>query len=260
MIQKLINSDCLSELKKLEDNSIQLIYLDSPFSTGRDFYHKNGELAYTDKYSLQELIEILVPIYKEIYRITKNSGLFYVHADYRFVHYIKIELDKIFGIDNFRNEIIWSYNSAPRKKNDFGYRHDNILRYSKTDNYVFNAIREPYALSAPRGYEKEKYYHPEGKVIGDVWTINILGQNDKTERTGYPTQKTEKLLENIVLSSSNENDIVLDPMCGSGTTLSVAKKNNRQYIGIDSSKLAIETCEKRLNFTKNTKIQLSIAG
>lgn len=245
-LNQIYNINSLDGLKQLEDNSVQLIYLDPPFSTGRDFYTKDKILAYSDKYSLDELLNMLIPNFIEIFRVLKDSGLFYCHGDYRFIHYIKIELDKIFGRENFRNEIIWSYNSAPRKKNDFGFRHDTILRYSKTNNYVFNPIREPYALSAPRGYEKEKYYHPGGKVIGDVWSLNILGQNDKTERVNYPTQKPESLLNNIILSSSNINDIILDPMAGSGTTLAAAKKNNRKYIGFDESVVAFECCKKRL--------------
>lgn len=239
--------DSLGLLNKINDNSVQLIYLDSPFSTGRDFFTKTGELAYSDKLSLPDLLKTLIPVYAEIFRTLKPSGLFYCHTDYRFSHYVKIELDKIFGIYNFRNEIIWSYNSAPRKKKDFGFRHDTIFRYSKSEDYLFNEIREPYALSAPRGYEKEKYYHVDGKVIGDVWRIGILGQNDKTERTGYPTQKPEKLLEQIILSSSNENDLVLDPMFGSGTTLFVSKKFKRNFIGFDSSLIAFNTARQRLS-------------
>jgi DNA modification methylase len=246
MTNNIIHGDALLTLKSFNNDSIQLVYLDSPFSTGRDFLTKTGELAYSDKLSLTELLDSLIPIYSEIKRVLKPTGLFYCHTDYRFSHYVKIELDKIFGIDNFRNEIIWSYNSAPRKKKDFGFRHDTIFRYSKTEDYLFNEVREPYALSAPRGYEKEKYYHADGKVIGDVWQIGILGQNDKTERTGYPTQKPEKLLENIVLSSSNEGDLVLDPMCGSGTTLATAKRLNRQWLGIDSSEVAVKYSKERL--------------
>ena len=155
-------------------------------------------------------------------------------------------MDDIFGKENFRNEIIWHYNSAPRKKNCFGNRHDVIFRYSISDNFIFNPIREPYSLSAPRGYEKEKYYHSEGKVIGDVWQINILGQNDKTERNGYATQKPEKLLERIIKASSNEGSIVLDVFGGSGTTAAVAERLGRRWIVIDNNPNAIETIKERI--------------
>jgi len=160
-------------------------------------------------------------------------------------------MDDIFGYDNMRNEIIWHYNTAPRKKNDFGKRHDIIYRYTKTDNYKFNPPREPYSLSAPRGYEKEKYYHPEGKVIGDVWQMNILGQNDKTERVGYDTQKPVALLERIIKSSSDEGDTIADFYAGSHTTGEAALKLNRKYIGCDinpkSMEIGIKRLEKYLN-------------
>ena len=156
-------------------------------------------------------------------------------------------LDNIFGWSNFRNEIIWQYNSAPRKKNCFGNRHDTIFRYSKTDNFTFNPVREPYSETAPRGYTKEKYYHVDGKIIGDVWNINILGQNDKKERVGYATQKPLELIERIITSSSCEGDIVADFYMGSGTTLVAAKKLNRQYIGCDISKKAYNLTLKRLS-------------
>jgi DNA modification methylase len=130
---------------------------------------------------------------------------------------------------------------------DFGKRHDVILRYTKSDNYKFNPPREPYSLSAPRGYEKEKYYHPEGKVIGDVWQMNILGQNDKKERVGYDTQKPKQLIERIITSSSDEGDTIADFYLGSGTTALVAKELNRNFIGCDINLKAIELTNQRLN-------------
>jgi len=182
-----------------------------------------------------------------MYRLLKLSGQIYIHCDWRIVHWVRCLLDDIFAYNNFRNQIIWYYNSAPRKKNSFANRHDVILRYSKSDKFTFNAdtVREPYATSAPRGYEKEKYYHPGGKVMSDVWQLQMLGQNDKTERVGYQTQKPLALTDRIILSSSNPGDLVLDPFCGSGTFCLSAKNNTRDYIGIDSSTIAIEKCEER---------------
>lgn len=157
-------------------------------------------------------------------------------------------MDDVFGYHNFRNEIIWHYNSAPRKKNCFGYRHDTILRYTKSDTFTFNddKVREPYSLTAPRGYEKEKYYNPLGKVMGDVWQLNILGQNDKTERVGYATQKPEALLERIILSSSNEGDTIGDFFLGAGTTAVICKKFKRNFVGCDINPASIEITNKRL--------------
>lgn len=163
-------------------------------------------------------------------------------------------MDEIFGENNFRNEIIWWYNSAPRKKKDFGKRHETIFRYSKSDNYYFNDdsqyIRQEYSLTAPRGYEKEKYYNPKGKVMDDVWKINMLGQNDKTERVGYSTQKPKSLLYPIISSSCPGGGVFADYFCGSGTSLVVAKELGMNYIGCDINPVAIEKSTKRLKEIK----------
>lgn len=242
LINKIHPSDNLDLLSKLQDNSVDLIYSDILYGTGRNFGN------YQDLKPIKsEIDDHYIPRIKEMRRVLKDSGTIYLQMDFRINYWIRLILDDIFGYDNFRNEIIWHYNSAPRKKLDFGNRHDTIFRYSKTDNYTFNPIREPYALSAPRGYEKEKYYNPEGKVIGDVWNINMLGQNDKTERVGYATQKPLALIERIITASSNENDLVADFYCGSGTTLVAAKKLKRNFIGCDLNPKAVEISEKRLS-------------
>ena len=215
MINTVIQSDNLSLLKKLEDNYVDLIYSDILYNTGKKFKDFDDDLG-----TEEEAMEWYRPRLIEMHRVLKDTGTIYLHCDYRLVHYLKVEMDKVFGVNNFRNEIIWHYNSAPRKKNDFGKRHDTILRYSKTDDYTFNdeEVRVPYSETAPRGYEKEKYYNPLGKVMGDVWDVKILGQNDKTERTGYSTQKPKDLIEIIIKSSSNPGDLVADFFAGSGTT------------------------------------------
>lgn len=243
-------------LNRIPDKHIDLTYIDPPFSTGKTYKARNGEVAYKDKYDLTELIDFLIPIIKEIKRTLKDTGLFYLHGDSRFIHYIKIECDKIFGKDNFRNEIIWFYNSGARKKKDFGRRHDTILRYSKTNNYYFDdtQAREPYSKTAPRGYAKEKYYNDLGKVKDDVWNINMLAQNDKTERIGYPTQKPLELLDLIVNTSCPKNGLVADFFAGSGTTLISALKNQRNFIGCDNSNTALEYFYRR---TTNTEMEKS---
>ena len=243
---QIIEGDCLEVCSKMPDNSVDLIYVDPPFDVGTDYKTRDGRVAFVDKMSADSLANYLYPRIFQFQRIMKPDGLFYLHGDHHSIHYLKVACDRIFGIRNFRNEIIWHFNSAPRKENDFGKRHNAILRYSKTDSYKFIPEREPYSLSAPRGYEKEKYYHPDGKVIDDVWHFPILGQNDKSERVGYPTQKPERLIERIVRTSSYEGNVVLDPCCGSGTTCVVARKLNRRYIGIDNSPIAVEFARKRL--------------
>ncbi len=234
--------DNLELMRKLPSISINLIYCDILYGTGRKMKD------YQDLRPIRSEIEIhYKPRLIEMYRILKNTGLIYLQMDYRIVHWIRQLMDDIFGYENFRNEIIWHYNSAPRKKGCFGSRHDTILRYSKTGIWTFNDedIRIPYSTTAPRGYAKERYYHDKGKVPGDVWTIPMIAQNDKTERVGYSTQKPMELLKRIILSSSNSNDLVADFYCGSGTTLAVAKALGRNYLGCDINFKAVEISKNR---------------
>jgi len=233
--------DNLELLKELDDNSIDLIYCDILYGTGRKFSD------YQDLKPIRsDIEEHYIPRIKEMQRVLKETGTIYLQMDTKINHWIRCIMEDIFGHDNMRNEIIWYYNTAPRKKNDFGKRHDIIYRFTKSDNYKFNPIREPYSESAPRGYAKEKYYHPEGKVVGDVWQMNILGQNDKTERVGYDTQKPKELIERIIKASSNEGDLIADFYMGSGTTAVVAKELNRNFIGCDINPRAVELTKKRL--------------
>jgi site-specific DNA-methyltransferase (adenine-specific) len=230
--------DNIELLSTMADSSIQLIYCDIPFGTGKSF----GD--YDDK--ITNIEEYYRPRFLHMQRILKDTGLLYIHCDYHNSYYLKILLDTVFGQEHFRNEIIWYFNSGPRKNKDFGKRHNTIFRYSKTDQYLFNPIRVPYSLTAPRGYAKEKYYHPDGKVIDDVWIINSLGQNDKTERVDYSTQKPIVLLERIILSSSNENDTIADFFLGSGTTAIAALKHARHFIGCDINPKSIQVTKERL--------------
>lgn len=239
--------DNLDFLKRIESDTVDLIYCDILYGTGRKFSD------YQDLKPIKsEIEEHYVPRLKEMYRVLKQTGTIYLQMDTKINHWIRCIMDDIFGYEMMRNEIVWYYNTAPRKKLDFGKRHDIILRYTKSDNYKFNPPREPYSETAPRGYEKEKYYHPEGKVIGDVWQINILAQNDKTERVGYDTQKPKSLIERIIKSSSDENDLVADFYAGSHTTGEAALSLNRRYIGCDINPRSLEIGMKRLSkFLKN---------
>jgi len=188
----------------------------------------------------------------ELYRVLKPTGSIYLHCDPTASHYLKIIMDIIFGNENFRNEIIWHYTGGLNAKNNYPTKHDSIFFYSKGNNFNFNIQREPYAETS--AYAKGgivsaagKKYMPnsEGKPIDDVWNIPIINPMSK-ERLGYPTQKPEKLLERIILASSNEGNIVLDPFCGCGTTVSVAEQLNRQWIGIDIATVAIDIMKNRL--------------
>lgn len=245
--------DNLELMRKIDDESIDLIYCDILYNTGRKFKDFNDNLG-----SPQEAIEWYKPRFREMKRILKNTGSIYIHCDWHLVHYIKVLMDKIFGISNFRNEIIWRYKRwTASSNNKFQSMHDNILFYAKGDNKITHQY-EP--LEKPRMYQNRKdkngdvvrnedgtvkYFPQTARQIDDVWEIPFLNPKAK-ERVGYDTQKPKTLLERIIKASSDEGDIVADFFCGSGTTLVVAKELGRQYIGCDINPRAIEITEKRL--------------
>ena len=194
-------------------------------------------------------------------RILKPTGSIYLHCDWRASHYLKMVMDEVFGYENFRNEIVWHYGlGGVVSSNKFSKKHDDILFYSKTSNYSFNmqytkrdvGPGTKYCHKDEKGrwymitYGKRFYPKGEGKKIDDVWDIPTIAATAK-ERTGYPTQKPEKLLERIIKASSNEGDIVLDPFCGCGTTIVVAHKLNRRWIGIDINEASIEVIKMRMD-------------
>ena len=264
-VNKLILGDNLEILKTFPDESIDLIYLDPPFFSNRNYeviWGDSGEIrSFQDRWSggMDHYIGWLYERVEQMHRILKSTGSIYLHCDWHADAYIRVNiLDKIFGINNFRNEIIWCYRGGGSPKMDFGRRHDNIFRYSKTDVYVFNAdeVRIPYQAEGlgrtddamwgkHKGTNKVYKPNPLGKIPEDWWAINILNANDP-ERIGYPTQKPEALLERIIKTSSNKGDIVLDPFVGGGTTIAVAEKIGRQWIGIDQSVQAVKVTEFRL--------------
>jgi site-specific DNA-methyltransferase (adenine-specific) len=219
--------------------------------------HSEAMMAYV-MYMAQRLIEM--------HRVLKSTGSLYLHCDPTASHYLKNVLDCIFGRNNFRNEIIWAYESGGRSTKDFSRKHDVILRYSKSESWVFNAKnvllprektrhnhmkknidedgRAYYSIkSAGKIY---KYYTDEGVVPSDVWQIAHLNNKDP-ERTGYPTQKPLSLLHRIIKASSNEGDLVLDPFCGCATTCVAAQQLQRKWIGIDVEKQAVGVLMDRLS-------------
>ena len=191
----------------------------------------------------------------EMYRILKPTGSLYLHCDPTASHYLKIVLDAVFGPQNFRNEVVWSYRRWPAKQSNFQRMHDVILRYAKGTSVTWNQLYEskPAASTLKRFGNKEikSAYAPDGTRIPsqtinkeskgvplrDVWEISIIAPS-ANERTGYPTQKPIELYKRIVAASSNEGDLVLDPFCGCGTTLMAAESLNRHWIGIDVTYLA----------------------
>ena len=248
---RLVLADNLAFLRTLPDECIDLIYADPPFATGRRRRTRRGTATFGDHRprDLAEYLGWLNARLFEMRRVLAPTGTLYVHLDWHVVHYVKVELDKLFGgEDHFRNEIVWHYNSGPRRRSDFGRRHDLILRYTKSADCFFDpdAVRQPYSPDINIPACKRHYYHPQGKVMDDVWRIPIIAQNDKAERLGYPTQKPEALLDIIVRASSNEGQLVADFFCGSGTALAVAAKRGRRWLGCDANPDAIAIAADRL--------------
>jgi len=204
----------------------------------------------------------------EMHRVLKSTGSIYLHCDPTASHYLKLVIDAIFGVNNFRNEIVWCYRRYTASSNRFQKIHDIILFYSKTDNAIFNDIRIPYSDKSGtkdshykqdtngrwfrwqkrKGQEPYKIYLSEGVRLGDWWELQHINASAK-ERLGYPTQKPEALLERIIKASSNEGDMILDPFCGCGTSIAVAEHLNRKWIGIDITHLAITLMKHRLEDT-----------
>jgi len=247
---RLVLADNLALLRSLPEGCVDLVYVDPPFATGQRRRAARSAASFDDRRprDLADYLGWLNARLVEIRRVMAPTATLYVHLDWHVVHYVKVELDKLFGPEQFRNEIVWHYNSGPRRRSDFGRRHDLILRYTKTSRYTFHpdAVRQPYSPDINVPASKAHYYHPQGKVMDDVWRIPILAQNDKTERLGYPTQKPEALLDIIVRASSNEGGLVADFFCGSGTTLAVAARHGRRWLGCDNSPEAIEIAARRL--------------
>jgi len=312
--------DCLKQLETIPSEKIDLIYIDPPFSSNRNyvaFWQEQEARHFEDRFeNVQVYLDYMYPRVKELYRVLKETGSFYYHCDWHASHYIKRMLDRddLFGYPNFRNEIIWQRTSAgkPIYKN-LPQNTDSILWYTKGDNYYFKPVLQPlsekdiatfnlddndgrgkyntqpiinpgyrpnlkYVYKDLKGREwqppkngwrfnedrmrelekdnrlcfkntiREKYYLTErlakGKQVSNIWTdIPLVTAK---ESRGYPTQKPKPLLERIIKASSKEGDIVLDAFCGCGTTLVVAQRESREWIGIDISPTACREVAKRL--------------
>ena len=244
---------------------IDLIYIDPPFLSKanynakihlplKDKIIKIEKFAYSDiwKDGIISYLKMLYPRLVLMRELLSDRGSIYVHLDWHVVHYVKVLMDEIFGEDMFLNEIIWSYKSGGVSKKYYSRKHDTILLYSKTKNYIFNPQKEksynrglkPYRFKGVDEYEDEIGWHTLVNAK-DVWNINMVGRTSK-ERVGYDTQKPEKLLERMILSSTNENSIVADFFAGSGTTGVVAERYNRNWIMTDLGVTSYITTMKRL--------------
>jgi site-specific DNA-methyltransferase (adenine-specific) len=266
MQNRIYFGDNLQVLATIPSNSIDLIYIDPPFNTGRVQERtqikteqsetgdrlgfagrryetiKLGSRGYLDFFD--DYLAFLEPRLVEARRVLKPTGSLYFHIDYREVHYCKVLLDQIFGRDCFLNEIIWAYDYGGRSKKKWPAKHDNILWYARdAASYTFNpdAIeRIPYMAPGLVGAEKAA----RGKLPTDTWWHTIVPTNGR-EKTGYPTQKPLGILRRIILSSSNPGDTVLDFFAGSGTTGAVCLESGRQFILADSNPQAIDVMKKR---------------
>ena len=257
-------ADNLEFMRKLDSNIIDLIYIDPPFYSGVDYKE------FSDIWdSIEEYLAFMDPRIKEMHRILKETGTFYLHCDPNAVFNLKPICDKIFGGKNFRREIIWNVGSVSGFKSQIkGWvrQHDTLLYYTKSNSFTFNKqylpYREDYIKTMFRHKDEKgriyrkrrggKQYLDEslGTLVGDVWNdiYSFQTTTRSKEYLGYPTQKPEKLLRRIILSSSNEGDIIADFFCGSGTTIAVAKRLGRKWIGVDSNPKAVELCKNRLGF------------
>jgi len=245
-------SDCITKLRELADESIDMIYVDPPFGTGKQqklSSKKNNvvvsRMSYEDKFA-DYLRDFLTPCLEESKRILKSTGTLYMHLDHRYSHYAKVIMDGVFGKECFVNHIVWSYNYGGRGKSSFPKKHDDILVYSKVSGahkFRWDQIdKVPY--KAP-DLQKDPVRAAMGQVPTDVWEMTIVPTNSK-EKTGYPTQKPLKLIERAIRASTDPGDVVLDFCCGSGSTLVAAEKLGRKWVGIEKSQQALDVIEKRL--------------
>ena len=243
-------SDNLELMAEMQDNTVDLIYCDILYGTGRKFKD------YQDLKPKREVIEEhYIPRIKEMRRILKDTGSIYLQMDTKINHWIRCILDDIFGYDRFLNEIIWCYNTQGYSKSKYSSKHDSVLFYSKTKNYTFNAecIRnENPSESTIKRFGKEiekngfyidfkskkKVYELKGSLPLDWFEMSVL-PSAHNEYTGYDTQKPKALIERIIKASSNEGDLVADFYAGSFTTAEVCKDLNRSFIGCDISEKAV---------------------
>jgi len=280
--------DNINTLRAIATNSVNLIYLDPPYNSKRVYncsFGGNAQAkAFDDNWrwdhdqdnwmsvirdhskELWGYLDALLKIFKrrdglpayltamsvrllEMHRVLKEDGTIYLHVDQTASHYLKVAMDQIFGGENFRNEIIWSYKSGGASKKNFAKKHDTILVYGKTDKTKFNPQKEKSYIQQCGFKNIELYQDDQGWFtfvnMRDVWQIDMVGRTSR-ERLGYPTQKPIALLERIIKASSDPGDLVLDPYMGSGTTIEVAETLGRSWIGLDVTHHAVACTTSRL--------------
>jgi site-specific DNA-methyltransferase (adenine-specific) len=262
------NLASMSALLHKYEGRIDLIYADPPFFTNRRFTARVGrgedsrrpqewKLAegYPDHWEdIDAYLDMLYPRLYLMHRLLSPTGSLYLHLDWHANAYARLLLDEIFGPERLLNEIAWVYHGPSPIRSAFNRKHDMILAYTRSKDYIFNAddVRQPYdqntvktfASSSKAGFGKVPDLE-RGKVPEDWWYFPVVARLHQ-ERTGYPTQKPEALLERIIRASSNPGDLVADFFCGSGTTPQVAARLGRRFIAADVSLRAIQTTRSRL--------------
>jgi site-specific DNA-methyltransferase (adenine-specific) len=264
--------DNLEVLRGFDDGAFDLIYVDPPFNTGRTQSrttlrtvrddtpgggdrtgfqgrrYRTERLAtrgYTD--SVDDYLGFLGPRLEEAHRLLAPAGSFFLHLDYREVHYAKVALDEIFGRASFVNEIVWAYDYGARSTKRWSPKHDNILWYAKDpERYTFrfdDVDRVPYMAPGLVGPEKAA----RGKTPTDTWWHTIVSPTGK-EKTGYPTQKPIALMRRIVRVHSNPGDRLLDFFAGSGSFGEAAAREGRHVVLVDSNPEAVDVMTRRLAF------------
>ena len=283
--EEVYKGDSLELLSEMEQESVSMIYMDPPFFTGKKHKSKNRdrtkEFIFDDLWlNYEEYSEFLYHILVECRRVLKQNGSIFVHCDANANHVVRAVLDEVFGFRSFRSEIIWTYKRWSNSKKGLLPAHQTIYWYSKSNDFTFNRIWQSYSESTnvdqilqkrSRDEDGKSVYAKDGNgdvvlddekkgvPLSDVWEIPYLNPKAK-ERVGYPTQKPLLLLERIVSISTNPDDIVLDPFCGSGTTLVAAKLTGRKGIGIDISNDAIELTRDRMENPVKTESALLAKG
>ena len=275
----LLRGDCLELVPTLESGErFDLVYVDPPFNTGLSHGRRNGrgerargERAYDDAWGgLDQFLAMLEPRLAAVASVLSERGSLFLHLDHRTVHDAKVLADRIFGRAAFQGEIVWVPGNGARRRSGPSVSHQTLLVYA-TGTMIWNdrdpSLREPYAETSLRmhfsrtdaqgrhfrdrriGGKRYRYYADEGRRLGSVWSdCPAMSANTpfSNETTGYPTQKPEALLERIMRAASLPKSRVLDPMCGSGTTLAVAQRLGRRWVGVDQSAVAFEIAGKRL--------------
>ncbi|MDO9169614.1 MAG: site-specific DNA-methyltransferase [Methylobacter sp.] len=284
-MQEIYLGDCLDIMKGLKDSSIDMIYLDPPFFTNKrhslSSRDRKSHYSFNDIWDSHKIYsEFILARLIESKRILKDTGSIFIHCDKSANHILRLVGEEVFGEENFLSEIIWFYKRWSNSSNNLTPNHQSILFFSKTKQYKFNKIYTDYSETTNIDQILQKRSRDEhGKAIyardvdgsiissdekkgvplNDVWEIPFLNPKAK-ERTGYPTQKPILLLDRVIEISTNVGDIVLDPFCGSGTTLVSAKLKGRKFVGIDVSQEAVDLTKSRLETLVKTESALLNKG